>query len=194
MKIGFIETIKRVGKNLGSETESKFRVIAKKTTIPNRRLKDDTSAHKRLTPIEQFRLYTKEILPAMEQSVEINMLQQQFTEIKSEELKKDLIGAYTRRRLKELANSFSRLDDYKKQDDVRNYHEPPTKQVYTFIGIGEHDYEDVGKYTVFPNSDIQKYFLNNEMFGDYFSKEFYRTKKFAIMVTEEVSRNVFHVK
>ena len=116
------------------------------------------------------------------------MLQQQFTEIKSEELKKDLIGAYTRRRLKELANSFSRLDDYKKQDDVRNYHEPPTKQVYTFIGIGEHDYEDVGKYTVFPNSDIQKYFLNNEMFGDYFSKEFYRTKKFAIMVTEEVSK------
>lgn len=52
MKIGFIETIKRVGKNLGRETESKFRVLAKKTTIPNRRLKDSSAAHKRLSPIE----------------------------------------------------------------------------------------------------------------------------------------------
>lgn len=58
--------------------------------------------------------------------------------------------------------------------------------MYSFIGIGDHDFEDVGKYTVFPNSDIQKYFLNNEMFGDYFEKEFFRTKKFGVMVTEEV--------
>lgn len=52
MKIGFIETIKRVGKNLGGHKEEKFRVLAKKTTIPNRHLKETKTLHKRMTPVE----------------------------------------------------------------------------------------------------------------------------------------------
>ncbi|EAR88042.2 ribosomal death-associated protein (macronuclear) [Tetrahymena thermophila SB210] len=193
MKIGFIETIKRVGKNLGATKEEKFRVLAKKTTIPNRRLKDDSSTHKRMPPIEQFRTYTKQILPQMEQSIEISMLQKQFQEIKSEELKQDLIRAYTRRRIKDLANQFSKLDDYKKQEDSMRHHDLPELNVYSFVPIGDHDFEDVGKYTMFPATDIQKYFLNNQMFGEYFEVEFYRTRKFGVMISEEGAKIVNHL-
>lgn len=73
------------------------------------------------------------------------------------------------------------------------HHDLPHKNVYSFICIGEHDHEDVGKYTMFPATDIQKYFLNNQMFGEYFQNEFYRTRKFGVMISEEGAKIANHL-
>lgn len=53
-----------------------------------------------------------------------------------------------------MANQFARYGVQKKTDDSVKLSPLPDKFVYTFIQIGEHDHEDVGRYTMFPSTDI----------------------------------------
>lgn len=101
MKIGFIETLRKIN---ASKAESMMQNVL--------RLKKRTSVHvyqedltltnhhrKRLSHLEQVKLFVKQILPKMQESIELDILKNQFKTLKNDYLVNNLISSYIRRRL-----------------------------------------------------------------------------------------------
>lgn len=190
MKIGFIESLKYLGSKSGQlDVLSQLRFSGKRTTLLPRFKVDAESqalSEKRLSPLESFKKFTKKILPQMEQTIEVNLLREQFKHVQNAELRDDLIQSYLKRRVQLFSVEEQVLDEIKKKEETLSLPASKPSRVYARVPLQYlDDVEDVGTYVEFTVADLEKYFKGGRFFGDYVSVELPWTKKFALMATEE---------
>ena len=87
-----------------------MREIYKRTTVaPIPRLRGQ-SLIKRTGIVDTFKVFAQTLLPEMEKSVELNLLQNLFEQVKDERAKESILQAYHKRRLARLAYSKLQTD------------------------------------------------------------------------------------
>ena len=79
-----------------------FRQVGKRTTIFNTQQIEEQrqNDNKRLSSLDNFKKFTTQILPKMEETIEIGLLSSHLAKFNNEQIKKDLINSYLKRRVK----------------------------------------------------------------------------------------------
>jgi len=79
--------------------------VYKRTTLTPFEFLHSQSLTKRTGIVDTFKVFTQQLLPEMEKTVEFNLLKNLFEQVKDERAKESIIQAYHKRRLARLAHS-----------------------------------------------------------------------------------------
>eukprot|EP00331_Platyophrya_macrostoma_P021996 CAMPEP_0176439114 /NCGR_PEP_ID=MMETSP0127-20121128/19738_1 /TAXON_ID=938130 /ORGANISM="Platyophrya macrostoma, Strain WH" /LENGTH=702 /DNA_ID=CAMNT_0017823297 /DNA_START=17 /DNA_END=2125 /DNA_ORIENTATION=- len=132
-------------------------------------------------PLELMKRFTEQILPKMEQTVEVQLLQDMYNKLEDERLKNELLAAYRRRRVN-IANIRPPPEIYRPAKDI-----PPESFFYPLdIFVPAESVEDdcVGLFATFPEKLVPKYYKQGFP-GSYADYQFKACKKLAIQCVKE---------
>lgn len=142
-------------------------------------------------PTEYLRIYTRTVIPQIESRIEERLLAQFIRDIPNQMEKKEIFDAYQMRRhnlthVKEEGDQFTGIDGEKDRSrDVVD--EKELEEIVSTMqgdGLSFHTYQDIGKYTVFPQNHYKRMFPS-KAFGRIEEMEYEKTKTFGIMCREE---------
>lgn len=148
----------------------------------------DPMSNRRKTVLDYFYLYTRNVLPKMEEKIELQLLERFKDRIGNAAERKEVMEAYYQRK--------DNLAKMVEPDDLRQPEKPdkmlslPYEEMLRTIGNTEgeglrfHTFEDIGKYTVFPFAHWQRMFPS-EFYGRYGMDEYGRNSTLGIMTREE---------
>lgn len=179
MKIGFIQGLKSLSSN-ASLTFKNIRVVGKRTTLysdPKKRANrvDIGGPKRRLKPIEVFANFIRENMPKFEEKIELNILNRQFENIQNEDVKRELIQSYYRRRVRLESLLYERLRSaVPAEDNIIGQQEKERKNVWTNVPMRYQNQKDIGYYNSFPLSDVDKFFKDG-IYGEFLKEDIMRT-------------------
>ena len=136
-------------------------------------------------------MFCRQIVPQIEERIELQLLEKFKQTLKSDLEKKEVEAAYLQRK-----------DNLAKIPEREEPGEPEPKKPRLFIpkdefhkviqsihgdGISYHTYQDIGRYTVFPET-MKKRMFPSVMFGRYEKEEYGPSKTFGIQTREDALR------
>ena len=120
--------------------------------------------------------YTRNVLPRMEEKLELQLLEKVKERLGNEQEKKEVWYAYQQRKdnLAKMSEAKEIGLKEKREEALSIPHEEMSRVIITIQGDGmsHHTFEDIGRYTVFPKQHVQRMFPNNKFFGNYEKDEF----------------------
>ena len=153
----------------------------------------------RQSPAEYFNVYTRVVIPQIELRIEERLLHEFTRTLKSNEEKKEVLEAYNMRRhnlskQKEAADilEINREDN----SERRKLSHGNIKQIFSSLdgdGFRYHTFEDVGRFTMFPES-FRKRIFPSSYYGRIHETDMEYSGLLSVMAREEGVRltNEFH--
>lgn len=143
----------------------------------------------RLSVADYLFNYTRNVLPRMEEKLELQLLEKVKERLGNDQEKKEVWYAYQQRKdnLAKLSEAKEIGVREKREEAQSILHEETSRVIMTVQGDGMsyHTFEDIGRYTVFPKQHYQRMFPNNKFFGNYEKDEFKYNQTFGVMTREE---------
>jgi hypothetical protein len=142
----------------------------------------------RTNAADYFFIFCRQIVPQIEERIELNLLEKFKASLKSDLERKEVEAAY-----------WQRKDNLAKIPERGEPGEPEPKKPRLFIpkdeyynviqtihgdGLSYHTYQDIGRYTVFPEQ-MKKRMFPSVMFGRYEKEEYEQMETFGIQTREE---------
>lgn len=134
-------------------------------------------------------VYTRQVLPRMEEKIELQLLEKFKDRLASEAEKKEVHLAYLQRK-----DNFAKLSEVpelgqrEKRDEMLTLNNSEIGKVIMTVegdGLSYHTFEDIGRYTVFPKGHHKRMFPDENFFGNYNNDEYRFNQTFGIMTREE---------
>lgn len=143
---------------------------------------------KRKTVLDYFFLYTRNVLPKMEEKIELQLLERFKSRLSNEGERKEVMEAYYQR--KDNLAKMVEPDDLRVPEAEDPEIEIDAEEILDIItnaegeGLRYHTHEDIGRYTIFPATHSARMFPS-EFIGRYSYNEFELTTTFGLMTREE---------
>lgn len=172
--------------NLASQNVKKadFRSLGHRTSFVARQigLLESEKKNKRLSFVDRFKTYTEQVLPRMEESIELRLLRDRYNAIEDPLLKNELLLAYKRRQLNILETKKAR-EPFRPVSPVEIdfLYEPMDIYVKDIVDLHE---LDIGKIVEFPKEQLTKYFPLSPL-GEYYKDQFSYSQRFCLQCTED---------
>ena len=134
-------------------------------------------------PADYFMVFCRQILPTIESRIELQLLEKFKATLDSPLERKEVEDAYYQRK-DNLAKVKDRQEmpeptSDKQQLTIDNREYQAVIQTIHGDGLSYHTYEDIGRYTVFPDQ-MRKRMFPSIMFGRYFNDEIKYNDTFGI--------------
>ena len=135
-----------------------------------------------------FFIYCRQILPKIEENIELQMLEKFKSSLPSQQERNEVEAAYYQR--KDNLAKIPELEDPAQPEPQRRKEYLPRDEYYKVIqsvhgdGLSYHTYADIGRYTVFPDSMADR-MLPSKKFGRYGELEYEMNKTYGIQTREE---------
>lgn len=164
------------------------RLIRPPNLDPHKRSSFAQQSKLRQSAADYFYTYCRQVLPRMEEKIELQLLEKYKDSLSSPAEKKELQTAYMQRKdnLAKMAEP-QELGQREKREESLTIHSSEFGRVIMSVegdGLSYHTFEDIGRYTVFPKQHYQRMFPG-KMFGNYEKDEFQYNDTFGIMTREE---------
>lgn len=133
--------------------------------------------------------YCRQVIPRMEEKIELQLLEKFKDKLPSEAERKEVMTAYLQR--KDNLAKMSEPRDLSAREPREESLTMPVDEIARVVmsaegdGLSYHTFEDIGRYTIFPKQHWERMFPDQEFFGNYHADEFSYNNTFGIMTREE---------
>lgn len=133
--------------------------------------------------------YCRQVIPRMEEKIELQLLEKFKDSLPSEAERKEVMTAYMQR--KDNLAKMSEPRDLSAREPREEPLSMPVDEIARVImsaegdGLSYHTFEDIGRYTIFPKQHWERMFPDQEFFGNYHADEFSFNQTLGIMTREE---------
>jgi hypothetical protein len=130
----------------------------------------------RQSAADYFFVYTRQVLPRMEEKIELQLLEKFKDRLASDAERKEVHIAYMQRKdnLAKMAE-VPELGQREKREESLSLNPSEVGKVIMTLegdGLSYHTFEDIGRYTVFPETHYKRMFPEENFFGNYHKDEF----------------------
>lgn len=141
--------------------------------------KDAIFSHRnklRQSASDYFFDYCRQVIPRMEEKIELQLLEKFKDKLPSEAERKEVMTAYMQR--KDNLAKMSEPRDLSAREPREESLTMPVDEIARVImsaegdGLSYHTFEDIGRYTIFPKQHWERMFPDQEFFGNYHADEF----------------------
>lgn len=143
----------------------------------------------RQSAADYFFVYCRQVLPRMEEKIEMQLLEKFKDSLASEAERKEVHTAYLQR--KDNLAKLAEVQELGQREKREESLQIPADEIARVImsaegdGLSYHTFEDIGRYTVFPKKHWERMFPDKQFFGNYNSDEFQYNHTFGVMTREE---------
>lgn len=143
----------------------------------------------RQSAADYFFAYCRQVLPRIEEKIELQLLEKFKDSLPSEAERKEVHTAYLQR--KDNLSKLAEVQELGQRDQREESLQIPSDEIGRVImsaegdGLSYHTFEDIGRYTVFPKKHWKRMFPEEKFFGNYKNDEFSYNETFGIMTREE---------
>ena len=134
-------------------------------------------------------MYCRQVLPKIEEKIETQLLESFKDKLASDAERKEVHAAYLQRKdnLAKMAEvqELGQRDKREESLTIKNSEFGKVVMNVEGDGLSYHTFEDIGRYTVFPETHWKRMFPEGDFFGNYHRDEFQYNNTFGIMTREE---------